>query len=902
MPGRLIPHPHVVARLGGIPVAATAFPGTEARGHLDRMRAARREAQHCASDACDRMEAEVPVLFTRAPAAARALIQVKRDLFNGRAPRPAALARVDGQLTPECARSLGVALAALADAEAAEAAWPEVHAAELQAGHAAAFALYASADDAQHSLSHALALTNPALHARLQGALERPLGTDRDSALLCISLARYALRAARKTSPLSSLGVVALTAWSDLPAQAAQPASRVFAFHGPVRQRRQPRFAALDYVFEALLGELDRIDGGCPVALNTSLRREQGQWMWSRIKNDDVPESRTRGARLARNKSPAPFVEALRRIFAATGHRQMPLDSLRSTLAQALGGDAVRAEAVLRSAWGHGLLQPHLPARDTPLQRMHEACALLAPPLGAAVAEALTRFEAAVQDDSRSDAEYARTLEACFEALLRTVDADTPTERFRPLVFEDCTLPPAATHVPTALYANHQAELLALLRAIPLLTANAPQARLRHALVERFRAQYGDGGVCTDVHAFLDDCADALERLFSPERTPARAPDAGSGEDARPLSVAAQGRMVRADTVRRRFFARLARAARDGGADTLAITPELLTRCAERARAGAAAGDTSKMCFVQPAGDADQTLLVVNHVYPGASCTVSRFIPDDPAFVEPVRGYLAAIARDGRFMELGGIFGFNANLHPPLAEHVLDVPPFPAHAERAASFDALRLRHRPDHDALVFEDAEGHTVDVFFLGILTPLLMPRAYQVVRTLGFSADRIEDIGDQLAQHLRPDATGVIRIPRVCLGALVLVRRAVAVRAADLPDPALDPAEFFARFTAWADDCGLPPRVFSRRARVASLYRDAAEAPRADWKAMPGKEAKPMPLDRDCPLMVRIFQKALGGSALDVVFSEALPDPFQTPFRRDEAPVVGEFAIELSLREEA
>lgn len=884
----MIPHPYVVVRLGGVPIEATAFPAGRACAQLARMRASRSRAQACANAACDAVEAQVPIMFELDAEAARALIHIKRDLFNLRLPKPARLARVQSRLTATCLDAIDTAMAALREASAADTQWSKAHAAELQAGYSAALALYAPGAYAQPDLPHALAVTNPALHAKLERALAQPASSSgRDFALLCTSLARYALRAGRKTSPLSSLGVVALASWSEQADTSALQALPAFAFDGPMEKRRQPRFAALEYAFQKLLLDIRSIDDTCVVMLNPSLRPEDGQHVWSQIKNDDAPESRTRGARLAQNKSAATFVVVLQRVFAnAAQDGKLALGALRGTLRDALGGDSARCEALLASAWTHGLLQPDLPARSTPQCRLRDACACLASPLRKVLSETLAAIEAAVHDDTRPDAEYARALERGFEALLRCADAAIPVERFQPLIFEDCMLPPGIVQLPAGLLGQYRAEFVAILRAMPLLTADAPLARFRRIIVRMFRERYGDGGTCDDVRSFVERCAETLDRVFAGDRSAAEWPPEFSA-DMRPS---------RADTVRRRLFGRLARLG--SVVAEIVLRTQDLERWAQRA--GGVAAHTSKMFFVQPVDTDEGPLLAVNHVYPGASCTLSRFLPDRAPFVDRVREYLCAISKEGRFFELGGVFGFNANLHPRMSERVLDLPPFPPLSGNEASFDAMRLRHRADRDDLVFEDAHGRAVDVFYLGILTPLLMPRAYQVVRTLCFSADRIEDIGDQLAQHAVPDAQGRVRMPRVRLGGLVLARRAVAVRVSDLPDPGSDAATFFARFSDWADDCGLPHRVYVRRARIAALHRDDDGDRRSDWRAMPGKEAKPMPLDRDCPLTVRILQKNLGIGTLDVVFSEALPDPFETRFRREGRAVVGEFGIELTLRE--
>lgn len=872
-------------RLGGIPVAATAFAAGRSSRRLRAERALRESIAVDTATVCDLLAAQVAQLYAGDAAAARALIQVKRDLFNARPPAAAAWARAQPHLPAQCGAAVEALCAALRELRELAAGHCAEHAAELDAAYAEVRRAYA-----QPNLLHALALTNPAVHARLAQLQEGRHFSRKEHAQLCTSLGRYALRAAQKTSPLSSFGLVALGRWID--GDAEWPGSgRPLTVDGAVEHRLQPRFAALDYVFLELLADIRRIDGAAPVALNTSLREDNGEYTWARIKNDDVPESRTRAAWVAKNRSRAALAKLLSRIYASRAPGDTPtLDALREALRPVVGGDAARAGELLATAWGHALIQPALPASADPVEWAQSACACLAPALRAAVSAALAQFIAAIATHDRFDPGFTSAVEQQFQALLASAGVSVPAARFRPLVFEDCMLPAAAFDLPRSLLRAHERELVALLRCVPLLTSNTPLTQFRRLVVRRFRERHGAGGVCSDLRDFIEACAEEFDTLFA----------AGSSDDDKASVFAelrSEPRGQELARLRKELFTALAARAQHGG--EISLSAAELDGYSTKAKGGMPAPDASKMFFLQPLATSDGLLFAVNHIYPGASCTLSRFLPQDAASLAEVRGYLEEISIRGRFVELGGIFGFNANLHAILADEVLTIPPFPAVKGNSISLDALRLRHRVEHDDLVFEDAHGGPVNIFFLGILTPLLMPRTYQVVRTLCFSSERVEDMGDQLAHFLTPDADGTLRIPRLRLGNLVLARRSLAVRKAGLPDPALDDFAFFAAFTDWADRHDLPRWLFSRRAVIATLHRGTGLQP-SDWRSLPGKEAKPMPLDRDCPLAVRILQKNLAASELDVLFAEALPQAAQTCFAREGQAVVGELGIELTLKE--
>ena len=882
----LVPHPFVAARLGGVPIAGTWFSSGRTIGQIRNLRALHEVLSTSKVIVCDALAAEVSTLYGRDPAIARALIQLKRDLFNERLPAQALAERVRPHLPRECDEAVGTLIDSLRGISGLEANCASTYASEVEQAYDTALRLFS-----EHALIHALALTNPPVHARVLQLLSGRQFPRKQRAQLCTSLGRYILRSGQKTSPLSSFGLVALGCWNDT-APDAFGDGNAFAMTSKVERRLQPRFAALDYVFLELLNSIERIDDRTPVILNASVHAEDGRYTWSRIKNDEPPESRTRGTRVAKNSSRAALVKLLSKIFGTPGPRRaLALYRLREALLPAVGGDAARADELLSTAWQHGLIRPDLASGSDSVDWASTACACLKQPLRDAMSSALQQFMAAIASPDRFDHKFTATVEGHFQTILSIAGISIAVERFRPIVFEDCSLPAPAFGLPRKFLDRCEPELVALLRVIPILTGNAPLSRFRRLICRRFRERYGSGGVCRDVRDFIETCADTFDAHFGDSGQ-----HAGDSERLRRGSEDTDRALAR---LRRKMFMRLAGLAKTSR--EIVLEAGHLDRYSRHVKTEGPRPDVSKMLFMQPVSTPEGPWLAINHIYPGASCMFSRFIPDDKVAKDKVRNYLREISEDGAFVELGGIFGFNANLHPILSDEVVDIPPFVSSGATAKSLDALRLRHRADRDDLVFEDERGQVVNVFYPGILTPLLMPRSHQVVRTLCFSSDRVDDLSDQFAHFLAPDARGAIRIPRVRLGDIVLVRRSLAIRKTDLPDPALDEFVFFEKFAAWADSNDLPRWMFSKRTAIPALHRGAGmQSP--DWRSLPGKDAKPMPLDTACPMAVRIFQKNLAVGDLDVVFAEALPDPTQTCFEQGGHAVVGEFGIELTLKERA
>lgn len=808
------------------------------------------------------LEQELPRLYEIDREVGRAALRLKRDIFNGRRVAIAACEKVLRHLLPLQQEAVR-ALAARIDAhERLESDLSAAYADELKQGYDEALRWMA-----HPGLARSIEITNPALYAQLEGLRAgKPLGA-KTVKLICTSLARYVSRAARKTSPLARFGSVAVGRWTS-----ALP-TNLMPITLPDRAdcRVDLRAAAIEHAVRKLLHRLDSVGGQAPVRLTGSLRAVAEGYAWSRIEVDDIPEARAQGNRVSLMSSKAPFVLLLDRQFAASGCRT--LAELREELGAILADrDGSRVDALLRSAWQEGLLICAVPESEDLITWAKSAVDCLRPTMKAPLIDALDALDAAVRG-----AEPAYSVERHFSAFLQAAAVELPSERFRPLLFEDCTQEPGNFELPLDLLGGFRTEFTLLLRLTPLLEYMGGLSRGRRAVEAAFRERFGAAGTCRDVAGFLDD-------FVRSARTDDRQPPRDDPDDA----------------TMRELGERLARLlSGEGQSGPLDCDPEALRKICDSIPASFLDRRISQMFFLQAAGPGDSPALVLNHLFAGAGCLVTRFLPDHPEYLEPVREYLSHLT-DGRdWAELSASFGFNGSRHPRLASRTIAIPPFdgtqaPGTAGNL-SLDQLSLRMSDKNGRLELRGPDG-PVSVFYLGLLTPVLLPEVHRAFLSLCFETYSHGEFWTWLATRAVPDGEGVRIVPRINLGNLVLTRRTVAVPAERLPQAELEGYAFFRQFNAWADGIGLPRHNFFQRKDLGASNSDES-ADRSRMRKVQ-RLTKPLPLDRHCPIDVRILQRSLGSSDLPVQFVEALPGPGEGGARLGNETVTAEFGIELAL----
>ncbi|MFB7897804.1 lantibiotic dehydratase [Streptomyces xiamenensis] len=815
--------------------------------------------------------------------ARRALLRLRREVFNNRLPRdPAADLALVGGLDPAAGRALESWLgdrAALADRT-------EQGAALLSAETAAARAALRELA-AEERLRSGLLLASPALDAQLDGYLRVPRD-DKRSRKIERSLLAYLYRTACKTSPFATFTGVAPGEFTDEDATATD---RTLYAAGSWHSHPRLNVLALGRIAEAITADpVRRAD--LPVALASGWGREEDRVRyvrrWVTAGDDDTAVTfdtvKDRLFFLRRSG-------ALERMLGLFERRpQLRHGELAAWLAEVSGADTAEVDRYLGALLDVGMVQiPALrtQAHDTdPLRAFQDSLRTLDRPWADDVAAALDAPAAALDRYPDADPAERRTLLAELRAQLAAVQTGlgaTTARVPRTLLYEDALAP--AVRTPRAAWEQPVGTgLRAVERVLPAFDLTLPQ---RITFQGFFLARYGRGGRCDDllklVHDFHEDFFDQY-LSFAARRTPF---DAQGRYVPEPnwLGLPALGALDAA----RRAFTDGVRARWDRHQDTdtgpdedLLLDDALLDEVAD-ALGPAAHGRQYYSHHVQLAG----SLAVLNRSYGGLSFPFSRFTHAlGTGTTTALRERNRALQPPGAvFAEVtGGPVTSNLNLHARLTDHEIVCPGETSSApeEHRLHLEDLYLEHDPATDRLALRSTRlgGTEVIPVYLGYLVPLALPEVPRTLLLLSPSSMAPVDVWGGVPESEPHE--GVTRRPRVRHGELVLSRRRWSAPASVLPlrGPGTGEQEWFLGWHRWRRRHGLPAQTFVTV---------------ADSGARGATGAKPQYLDADSPLSLAAFEALLKSPSAKAVFREALPGEDAALTRTERGTHVAELSVE-------
>ncbi|MFJ9608376.1 lantibiotic dehydratase [Kitasatospora sp. NPDC101176] len=772
----------------------------------------------------------------------RVALPLRRDLHNGRPPRPALLDRL-GDLPDRLPR-----LAAWLELRARRARLLDELAAALPPALAAERAALAGLC-AEPALARAVALTSADLLRAVSTAARRGLqpgehggrARKEEAAVL-----RHALRATTKTSPLSWFTAVG---WADAGADAGAGAGvGVGAGAGapsadagdgaPPRAVVKENRTLVGALVEALLDD-PRRSRTLPHRMAGSTRTGDGLARYARSQvvfaGGRYLVTREEQVQLADRPELA--------VLARLADTPDTPGRLAARLAAALGrpdGDPA-VHRFVGQLLGARLLAPTDPVdpqAEAPLRRLADW--LRQWPEDAGLVRMIAELADRTEDFGSAPADRRPALLAGLAADWRRALA----EAGRPVPAEAAPLTVLTEDVHAPAPARPRlddADRRALGEAAALAELFDHGHLMRRAARDRFVARYGVGGVCTAPWEFGADAAEAWA-------------DAGSS------AVPAELAHLRAE-----FAATPER----GGEQLLSV--EQLRALAERLPDWTAARPLSYSWFVQR--DPADGLLCINHVYGGWGRFTSRFLDEAgpraaAAVAAQIRRGLGPGARAAQIRPVGG---FNANLHPRLLADEIG----PDRRWTGLAEADLDLVHDPASDQLRFRlRTTGEHLDVLYLGFLAPIMLPQ--RLAPLLADHPNGVVDFRPLLPRTALPAPGGTVtRTPRLRYRHLVLARRRWhlpadvldALRADLAADPGPDgvPATTAARWRARLD---LPEQLFLHP------VPDQAAGPAADAFVAHLRAPKPQPVDLGDPLHLHHLGKWLTRHPRGVVLEEALP----------------------------
>lgn len=692
------------------------------------------------------------------------------------------------------------------------------------------------------------------------------------------TLLTYVYRSSAKTSPFSTLGVVAA---GEVAPGAPGDAALTLRTGVEAVSGTQLNLGVVGRVIDIISGS-DRLLRDVPLALNASVQTRESRLRYVR-----------RLRRAARSDAPVDMGQVSETVFylgaehVAAGVVTVFADGRTATSAQAGAtlADLLDGEVPpgLVTEYLHALLRVgflvtpvlvidiHSPS---PVRDFAERLAGLDVPWATGTADHLLRLDAMARGYGGLGLVDRRARDAALRdelgAVEQLLDAPGRLRSLGTVVFEDVVDPSGTARVDAAWW---QAEVDPVLHEHGrLLALYDPSGPIRLAMAAYFRARHGadgiEGDVTTFLHEFGQDCFEQLQQAMLSHQ------DFASDRTFRPLPNWFRLPAFDAvDAAKLRLRDHLQQVVDREGADRPRIDLDPAWFRAEAARAPAVGTreDDPRSFFVQVVREDDAPLAVLNKSYCGMGLHVSRFArlldQAGPAHVvDRVRAQNRDAAGGVVFAELrGGFDTTNLNLHPHLTDYELVCPgetSFRAPSEQIA-LDSLQIRADGDGGGVhLWSEEHGARVVPVYLGFLLPFALPPMQQEL--LLFSA----------ANMAMPDLWKGVDLgagghrPRLQVGRVVLRRESWVLPADGLPDlPAsAGPLDRYRTWRRWQEVHGLPEQLFLQPRPGGAREGD-------DDPAQP-VVAKPLYVDFTSEPSVRLFEHDVRRQTDEIELVEALP----------------------------
>lgn len=873
-------HPNYIVRVAGEPIDLLAFEG---RGQTARAI----EAKHAlesqldvwVSDACDTLEQLIAGQQDKQ--LARDLINSKRALFNRKHIKPAALARLEQSLAPESFAAINQAQRALCELAEADTHIAEVYEQEVAAGNAHLQTVWQ-----QPNIRQGVSYSNPKLFrdfeaeygveqtGRLAGKKKRKLDD---------TLFQYLTRCATKTSPLSALTPVYVGRWSERAGESVN-----LAFDGQTENRVMLKSGLLKQVIDRLFSDSAVWRDTIPVQLNSSLQFVAGGVRFTRISKGNTAGGKTWGTGEDRiDLKLNPLLQCILHVM----HQRPPMQVTALIAAVCQVAPKLTPEFVgeyVEKLIGAGLLMPDLPMAEQAdalvwtkqlLQRFGDRFSG-----GIAALEQLAAQVAEFPQAAHGRrAELTEAIELGVQAFAEAVGSAVDAHLARPAFFENTYLTRNRQGLSEAAMAGITKNLETVLQLAPLLDMNQ---KVQAQFADFYLHKFGPDHVCDQPLALIREFDEiyGVAQFGFQQLVEKRAP---ASDIYKQYSKIADSW----DAFLKPFLQ---------SKDDVDITAERIRSLTDQLPQAIKNRSLSHSYVGQLFQSEGEAKFVINQVFGGNSGLLSRFLEILPEpQLEEIKTYLKRCARHDDYAELPGVFGFNANKHPRMADREVVIPPFAPNWEDTDKIDINRLRFRYDATThkVCFVDTGGRFLDVFYQGFLIPSLMPQVQRFIAINNAHGLNFFTIGTLFNCNLiKKDEVTVV--PRVSVDKLVLSRRMHLVPRAFVPSPDLPPVEFYQAVQAWRAACNLPEEAFIRAFPIGDGKVPGVDS-EVDWSTISFKDAKPFYVRFDDPRFVRLLARILKRSPFDLTITEVLPRIDDQHVEVDGRAHVSEMQIELSKR---
>ncbi|MER6382191.1 lantibiotic dehydratase [Streptomyces sp. NPDC001127] len=829
--------------------------------------------------------------------ARRALVELRRQVFNNRLPRDTDAVRgLAAALEPAPARLVTEWLATRLALEDLHTEGEETVRTELGAARAHLAGL---AGDA--GLRKALLLASPSLDTYLHKYVRKHGGKlGKSERRIERSLVEYLSRMACKTSPFSTFTGLALGRFTD-------------GDSGPRRTAPVDGWSSHPRLNIVVLGRIADL-----ITENDTLRLDLPVRLTAGWRLDDLDRIRyvRRTVTTGDDDATVSFdtvrdslfflrkTGTLDRVFTITeAHPDIRYGDLLDRLSEETGIPALEYDRYVAVLLRLGLLQVpslHLDLHShDPLRAFRDQLDGLEYPWARSLAAQLNRPAEALDAYRVADVAGRRQLLAAVrQDLLRILsdlgasDATLPVT----LVYEDCS----AGREPV-LWNREEWQhtfgdaLEALSRVFP-----AFDSLVCHRLTLKgfFVSRFGRGGRCDDVLSLVHDFHEDIYHQYS--RWSGRyEPFEEDGTYVPQSNWMRLPEITSVDKGRQLFARRIHELAGGSEADEVRIGEEIVDEVA--AELACITPDfRPRSWFLQLGRDAGGPLAVLNRSYSGLSFPFSRFTHcfDAPGTEEFTAGLRASMSEscppDAVFAEItGGIATTNLNLHGRLTPYVIVCPGESTSAPEECRIPLadLYVVHCNEQDRVMLRSRRlDKEVIPVYLGYLFPLALPEIPRILTLFSPTPMMTLDIWGGVPEQITEG--GVAVRPRVRYRNVVVARRRWTVAAEALPkrEPEATDAGWFLQWRRWQRTHDLPDQVF------ATVDHRTAHQDETDPGAWRG-QSKPHYVDFTSHLSLTALESLLKRNGERVVFREMLPAEDDLDMTSSVGRHVTEYVVEVN-----
>lgn len=878
--GENVLHPVYITRIAGEPVGILDGLGTGETARLaDEITALRGRLSRDGAKLAGALEALIPRLD---PHGIRAALNLKRAVFNGRPIKPSELARLADALDPVTYDRIARYGEDLGDVERREASVLSTYEHELAQGADTLLAMLR-----RRNFADGLSYSNPGLLREFRERL--PLDSP-DSARgktrrnLEDSLLQYGARVATKTSPLSSFTVLGVDRWGE------NGNGLKLAFFPDIERRISFKGALFRHLAAAILSDFERAANLAPLEINPSAQVRDNRLHLKAVTAGSLSTGRFWGTGEDRVETANNAVMSLiANIFQDRDRQPIPASELVDAVcAKAPKLDQAAVWHFLAKLYQIQYLRPALGTFDQedPMEAYDRLVALMDDELGGELRALTDRMkENAATFQSGGDPERSRAMGLLHADVRKTCEllgVEPGLALFKPILFENC-------YVRSAGEAAAPADLESYAPDLELLLETAVLTDICHEfrcdLADFFLSEFGAEGICRSVESFLVK----FDEIYGPGKFNPEP----SANDRAPRSAPTKGLKL-AVAKFQNYLEPFLRGRGDVRLDVNQLR-DVLTSIPDEIRSRS----LSQSYLLQFARDGDERLAVVNQIFGGRSALMSRFLEvlDDQS-IGDVRQYVGRGSDTGLAVELPGVFGFNANRHPPVADAELVVPPFPAgwadtdHIELAST----SLAYDPQTHTVYFQTADGRRFEAFYQGFLIPSLLP-SIQRVLALTFGDGPSQFALDTMVKRNIVGPAHLTELPRLRLGSLIVSRRMWIIPYSELPDIGLSAHEFFSEIQRWRASHGFPTEAYLRVIPISDAQSEGDKTEAVDWNKFDYKNIKPFYVQLDSPRFVRLLQRMIKRNSYSISLTEVLPVLNDQHVKLNGEDHVAELQIELT-----